>query len=1054
MLAKFFIDRPNFAWVIAIIILLAGALALHKLPVSAYPAVAPPQIAVSVSYPGASSQVVEEATVALIEQQLNGIEHLLYMESASELGRGTITLTFEAGTNLDVASVETQNRLKRTEPRMPIEVQRAGITVAKSARNYLMFVALISPDKSLDNVALGSYAASNVLDQLLRVPGVGEAVMFGTEYSMRVWLKTDKLYAYNLTPGEVKSAVNAQNAQLAMGELGQLPAVPGQQLNAVIVSKGKLATPAEFGNIVVRANPDGSTVRLKDVARVELGAEDYSVASRIDGQPSSAIAIRLTPTANALETAQAIKVKMAELSRSFPKGIGWVVPYDTSKFVQISIGEVVKTLLIALLLVFLVMYIFLGSLRATFIPAIVVPVALTGAMVGLYFFGYTINILTLFALVLAIGIVVDDAIVVVENVERIMAEEGLPPREATRKAMGQIFNAIIAISVVLSAVFVPMIFFGGSVGVIYRQFAVTLLLTMVFSVLMALTLTPALCATLLQNSPGHEAVPKTGWLGRFNRFFAHTTQRYQSGVGKVLRRTGRALAVYAAIVLAMGVMLFFLPTSFLPEEDQGYFFSVVQLPPGASTERTKQVLSQVEEFYLKQPEVEHVIGVVGFSFFGRGQNAAITFVTLKDWDLRPAADNSASSLVKRANMALSRIKQAMIFSINVPPIPELGAVGGFDFRLEDRAGLGREKLLEARNMMLGGAGKNPALQGVRPEGQEPAPQLSLNVNRAKAQALGIDMANFNDTVQSALGVAYINDFVRNGRVLRVQMQADATTRATIAQILRLPVRNKDGGMVPLAEFCTPRWIVGAPKLDRYNGLPSTKISGNPAPGSSTGEAMAAMEQTAASLPPGFGYEWSGISNEERVSGNQVIMLFSMSVIVVFLCLAALYESWSIPFAVMLVVPIGILGALSAVWGRDLMMDVFHFGDVRLSNDVYFKVGLIVIIGLAAKNAILIIEFARDFQDKGHDLIEATMEACRLRLRPILMTSIAFMFGVLPLAISSGAGANSRHALGTGVMGGMLAATAIAIFLIPVFFVVVRRIFPGKPLRHHKEDEHE
>ncbi|MGC2459022.1 MAG: efflux RND transporter permease subunit [Gallionellaceae bacterium] len=1041
MLAKFFIDRPIFAWVIALIILLSGGLALRSLPISAYPPVAPPQIAVTILYPGASAQVVEETTVTLIEQQLNGIEHLLYMESASEQGRGTITLTFEAGTDLDVASVETQNRIKRIEPRLPDDAQRAGITVAKSARNYLMFVALISPDKSYDSVALGSFAAVNVLDQILRIPGVGEAVLFGTEYSMRLWLNTDQLYAYNLTPGDVKKAVSAQNIQLAMGELGQLPAAPGQQLNAIIVTKSRLSTPEEFGNIIVRAKPDGSVIRVKDVARVELGAEDYSVAARLDGQPASAIAIRLTPTANALETAKAVKAKMEELSKQFPKGVSWVVPYDTSKFVQISIQEVAKTLLIALLLVFLVMYLFLGSLRATFIPTIVVPVALTGTMVGLYFLGFSINILTLFAMVLSIGIVVDDAIVVVENVERIMAEEGLAPREATRKAMGQIFNAIIAISVVLSAVFIPMAFFGGTVGVIYRQFAITLVLTMVFSVLMALTLTPALCATMLKNSPGHEVVPKTGFLGWFNRFFARTTLRYRSGVNGMLKRMGLSLAVYAGIVVAMGWLLLHLPTSFLPEEDQGYFFSVIQLPPGASTERTREVLSQVEQFYLKQPEVEHVIGVVGFSFFGRGQNAAITFVDLKDWDQRHGPDHSASALVKRANMALFGMKQAMVFSINVPPIPELGAVGGFDFRLQDRSGQGRDRLLDARNMVLGFASKDPAITGARPEGQEPAPQLTLDVNRLKAEALGIDIADLNDALQSALGVAYINDFMRSGRVLRVQMQADATTRASIDQILRLPVRNAKGGMVPLSEICTPRWTVGAPKLDRYNGLPAMKISGSPAPGRSTGEAMGAMEKIAAQLPPGFGFDWSGISNEERLSGNQAPLLFGLSVIAVFLCLAALYESWSIPFAVMLVVPVGVFGALSAVMLRGL------------PNDVYFKVGLIVIIGLAAKNAILIIQFARDLQDKGHDMVEATLEACRLRFRPILMTSIAFMFGVLPLAISTGAGANSRRALGTGVMGGMIAATVLAVFLIPVFFVVVRKIFPGHK-RRHEEDGNE
>jgi multidrug efflux pump len=1038
--AKFFIDRPIFAWVIALVILLSGALALRKLPVSAYPAVAPPAIAVTVSYPGASAQVVEDTAVTLIEQQLSGIEHLLYMESSSELGSATITLTFETGTDLDVASVDAQNRIKSTEARLPPEVQRAGITVRKSARNYLMFIALISPDHSLDNVALGSYASTNVLDQILRVPGVGDATLFGTQYSMRLWLNPDKLYSYNLTPADVSRAVSAQNTQLAMGELGQLPAAPGQQLDAVIVTKSRLSTPEEFGNIVVRANADGSMVRVKDVARVELGAEDYSVAARLDGQPASAIAVRLSPGANALETANAVKAKMAELARQFPKGISWVVPYDTSKFVEISIDEVVKTLLIAMVLVFLVMYLFLGNLRATFIPAIVVPVALTGATVGLYFFGFSINILTLFAMVLAIGIVVDDAIVVTENVERIMTEEGLSPRAATRKAMGQIFTAIIAISAVLSAVFVPMAFFGGSVGAIYRQFSVTLLLTMAFSVLMALTLTPALCATMLKQESKEEIEHQHGFFGWFARFFARTTHRYQSGVRGVLRRIGRSLAVYAAILVSMGWLLVHLPSGFLPSEDQGYFFSVIQLPPGATRERTLDVLSKVEQFYLKQPEVQHVIGVAGFSFFGRGQNAGIAFVRLKDWDERRGQAHSAEALVQRANMTLFPTKQAMVFSINVPPIPELAAVGGFDFRLQDRAGQGRDKLLEARNMVLGMASQDPAIAGARPEGQEPAPQLRLDVDRLKAQTLGIDMADLNDTLQSALGVDYINDFVRQGRVLRVQMQADAEARASIASILHLPVRNLKGGMVPLSEFCTAQWEVGAPKLDRYNGLPAMKISGSPAPGYSSGQAMEAMERIATKLPPGFGFEWSGTSHEERLSGNQAPLLFGLSVIAVFLCLAALYESWSIPFAVILVVPIGILGALLAVYLRGL------------PNDVYFKVGLIVIIGLATKNAILIIQFARDLQERGHDLVEATLEACRLRFRPILMTSIAFMFGVLPLAISSGAGANSRHALGTGVMGGMIAATVLAVFLVPVFFVAVRRYFPGKP-RQHEGDDH-
>ncbi|MDD5058611.1 MAG: efflux RND transporter permease subunit [Sideroxydans sp.] len=1040
MLPRFFIDRPIFAWVIALIILLSGVLALRNLPVASYPSVAPPALSITLNYPGASAQVVEETAVALVEQELNGIEHLLYMESSSEMGVGTITLTFEAGTNLDVASVETQNRVKRAEARLPDDVRRVGVTVAKSARNFLMILALTSPDKSRDNVALGSYAAANVLENIRRVPGVGEAMLFGTEYSMRLWLKPEKLHAYNLTPGDISKAVRAQNTQLATGELGQLPSAPGQQLNAVIVTKSRLSTPEEFGNVIVRANADGSSVRVKDVARVELGAQDYSIAARIDGEPASAIAIRLSPSANALDTAKAVKAKMAELAKYFPKGIDWIVPYDTSKFVEISISEVVKTLAEAMVLVFLVIWLFLGNLRATFIPAIVVPVALVGGLVGLYAFGYSINTLTLFAMVLAVGIVVDDAIVVVENVERIMTEEGLPPREATRKAMGQIFGAIIAITLVLCAVFVPMTFFGGAVGAIYRQFAVTLILTILFSVLMALTLTPALCAALLQNSPGHEMVPTGGLLGWFNRFFNRTTKRYESGVSGVLKNLGRYLFLYAGLLVALGWLFINLPSSFLPEEDQGYFVNVIQLPPGATRERSQEVLTQVEQYYLQQPEVSHVIGILGFSFFGRGQNSAMAFVRLKDWDERPGKDSSASAMVKRAFMALSRIKQAFVFPINVPPIPELAAVGGFDFRLQDRSGQGREKLMEARNMALGIAGKNPALVGVRPEGQEPGPQLQIDIDRLKAQTLGVSIADLNETLQSALGVAYINDFVREGRILRVQMQAEAENRTTPQQIMRLPVRNAQGGMVALSEIASAHWIVSLPKLDRYNGLPSMKISGSAAPGRSSGEALAAMEDVATKLPPGFGFEWSGTSNEERLSGNQAPFLFGLSVVAVFLCLAALYESWSIPVAVILVVPIGIFGALLAV-------------DLRgLSNDVYFKVGLIVIIGLAAKNAILIIQFALDLQKKGHELFEATLEACRLRFRPILMTSIAFVLGVLPLAISSGAGANGRHAIGTGVMGGMIAATVLAIFLIPVFFVVIRRLFPGKAPRQ-EDDEH-
>ncbi len=1032
MLAKFFIDRPVFAWVIAIAIVLGGSLALRKLPVSQYPSVAPPSIAFNITYPGASAQVIEDTVTALIEQEMNGIEHLLYMEAASELGVGTLTLTFEPGTNIDTASVEAQNRYKRIEARLPEDVRRMGVPVTKPQRNYLMFISLYSPDKSLTNVALGSYAAANVLDQIRRVKGVGEAIMFGTEYSMRIWLKPEKLQGYHLAPGDVMAALRAQNVQLATGEIGQAPASAGQQFTAVIVTRGRLQTPEEFGDVIVRAQPDGSTVKVKDVARVELGAENYNIFARMDSQPTAAIAVRVAPDGNALEVAKAVKARMAELEKYFPKGIAWEVPYDTSRFVDISISEVVYTLAEAMLLVFLVMYLFLENFRATLIPAVVVPVSLMGALMGLYVLGYSVNVLTLFAMVLAIGIVVDDAIVVVENVERIMTEEGLSPRDATVKAMGQIFAAIIGITLVLCAVFVPMAFFGGSVGAIYRQFAVTLVLTMMFSAIMALTLTPAMCATVLKHTPGKEVMPSTGFFGWFNRFFGRTTTGYRNGVARVLGRPGRWLMVYLAIVVAMVMLFTRLPGSFLPEEDQGYFISMIQLPAGATQERTLEVVQQVEDFYLKQPEVHHVIGVVGFSFFGRGQNAALTFVRLKDWDERKGKDGAVGSIIRRANMAFFAIKQAMIFAVNVPPIPELGAVGGFDFRLQDRSGQGREKLMEARNMALGMASKHPALAGVRPEGQEPGPQLMLDIDRAKARALSIDIGQLHETLQSVLGVAYVNDFVRQGRILRVQMQAEAGLRSSPEEILRLPVRNTRGEMIPRSEVAQPRWIVGLPKLDRYNGNPSMKLSGSPAPGRSTGDAMAAMEEIAAQLPPGFGFEWSGSSYEERLSGAQAPFLYALSLIVVFLALAALYESWSIPFAVILVVPLGILGAVLAVTLRGL------------PNDVFFKVGLIATIGLSSKNAILIIEFARKLHEEGMDLVEATLEACRLRFRPILMTSLAFILGVLPLAISTGAGAQSRHAIGTGVMGGMIGATVLAVFLVPVFFVVVRRIFPVTP----------
>lgn len=1040
MFAKFFIDRPIFAWVIAILIVFAGILALRALPVSQYPSVAPPTLDVSITYPGASAQVVEQSAVQLIEQEMNGIENLLYMDSSSQVGSGQVSLTFKPGTDIQFASVEAQNRIKRVEARLPDDVRRLGVTVTRAGRNFIMVVALASKDGSLNAIDLGSYATASVLEPLLRIQGVGEVLLFGTEYSMRIWLKPDRLEAYALSPAEVGRAVRAQNTLLPLGEVGQLPAAPGQEINAVLGSRGRLATPEEFGEIIVRANPDGSSVRLKDIARIELGAQDYSRTARLNGQPIAGMAIRIAPGANALATAQGVRAKMQELSRYFPQGMEWVVPYDTTRFIELSIREVIKTLLEAAVLVVLVMFLFLGNWRTTLIPAIVVPVSLMGGLLGLYVFGFSINVLTLFAMVLAIGTVVDDAIVVVENVERNMRTLNLSPREATRVAMEEITGAIIAISLVLLAVFVPMAFFGGSTGAIYRQFAVTLVVTMAFSVLLALSLTPALCASLLKHSPEKQ---ERGLQGRFNRFFDAVTARYVGGVNYAVRRLLRSLVIFAVIVAIAGWTYMKLPGSFLPEEDQGYIVTAIQLPPAATRERTQAVLESVEQYFLKQPQVDKVVGVLGFSFFGRGQNMALAFVRLKDWDERPGKDNSAQALIKRANMEFFRMKQAMLFAINPPPIPELASAGGFDFRLQDRGGVGREKLIEARNQVLGMAMGDKRLAAVRPEGQEPAPQLFLDIDRDKAETLGISAADLNETLQSLFGVSYINDFVRQGRVLRVQMQAEDMTRRSEADLLRIAVRNNAGRMVRLSEFTRVKWVAGATKLDRYNGLAAMKISGATAPGVSSGEALAAMEDIAKKLPPGIGFEWSGISSEEKISGEQAPLLFGISLLVVFLVLAALYESWSIPFAVMLAVPLGVFGALVAVELRGL------------PNDVYFKVGLIAIIGLAAKNAILIVEFARHLEDQGRERLDAVLEACRLRLRPILMTSITFIAGVFPLAISTGAGAESRHAIGTGVIGGMIAATVFAIFLVPVFFMAVRRIFPGEVRKPtHEEMQHE
>jgi multidrug efflux pump len=1040
-MAKFFIDRPVFAWVVALFILLAGALSITKLPVAQYPTIAPPSIVVTAVYPGATAQTLDESVTSLIEQEMNGADGLQYMESQSEAnGQAQITVTFLPGTNPDLAAVDVQNRLKRVESRLPQAVTQQGVQVSKARSNFLLFTTLSSTDGRLDPVALGDYLSRNVLNEIKRVPGVGSATLFGTERAMRIWIDPARLIGLKLAPADVTAAIRNQNAQVASGTLGDLPSPASQRISAPIVVTGQLATPEEFGNIVLRANPNGSTVRLRDVARIEIGGQAYATSARLNGKPTAAVGVLLSPTANALQTAKAVRAKMDELSKYFPAGVKYDIPYDTSLFVQISIEEVVKTLLEAVVLVFLVMYVFLQNIRYTLIPTIVVPVALMGTFGAMAAFGFSINVLTMFGMVLAIGILVDDAIVVVENVERIMSEEGLSPREATRKAMGQITGAIIGITLVLVAVFIPMAFFGGSVGAIYRQFSLSMVSSMLFSALMALSLTPALCATLLKPVEAGHHHEKKGLFGWFNRGFYRTANRYQGMVGKMLGKTGRYMVIYGVIIACVALLYARLPSSFLPIEDQGYLITNVQLPPGASINRTREVIEQVEQYYLKQPSIARTVAVTGFSFSGSGQNAGLVFTPLKDWSERGPGE-SATEIAGKAFGALSQIRDAIIFPVNPPPIRELGNATGFTFRLQDRGGLGHEALLAARNQLLGMAAKSPVLKGVRPEGLEDAPQLQLNIDRDKANALGVTFADVNSVLSTSLGSSYVNDFPNQGRQQRVIVQADAPQRLQPEDLLQLHVRSAQGTMVPFSSFASSRWVTGPVQLARYNGYPAIKISGDAAPGRSTGEAMAEMENLASQLPAGFGYEWTGGSFEEKTSGSQAPALFALSLIAVFLVLAALYESTSIPLSVLLVVPLGVLGALLGATLRGM------------PNDVYFKVGLIAIIGLSAKNAILIIEFAKDLQAQGKGLIDATLEAVHLRFRPIIMTSLAFILGVLPLVIASGAGSASQRAIGTGVMGGMITATVLAVFLVPVFFVVVRRIFKGSERQRRFYAEH-
>ncbi|EMM8459386.1 efflux RND transporter permease subunit [Citrobacter freundii] len=1032
-MANFFIRRPIFAWVLAIILMMAGALAIIQLPVAQYPTIAPPAVAISATYPGADAQTVQDTVTQVIEQNMNGIDNLMYMSSTSDsAGSVTITLTFQSGTDPDIAQVQVQNKLQLATPLLPQEVQQQGISVEKSSSSFLMVAGFVSDNPQTTQDDISDYVASNVKDSISRLNGVGDVQLFGAQYAMRIWLDANLLNKYQLTPVDVINQLKVQNDQIAAGQLGGTPALPNQQLNASIIAQTRLKDPEEFGKVTLRVNSDGSVVHLKDVARIELGGENYNVVARINGKPASGLGIKLATGANALDTANAIKAKLVELQPFFPQGMKVVYPYDTTPFVTISIHEVVKTLFEANVLVFLVMYLFLQNIRATLIPTIAVPVVLLGTFAVLAAFGYSINTLTMFGMVLAIGLLVDDAIVVVENVERVMMEDNLPPKEATEKSMSQIQGALVGIAMVLSAVFIPMAFFGGSTGAIYRQFSITIVSAMALSVLVALILTPALCATLLKPVSAEHHEKKSGFFGWFNAKFDHSVNHYTNSVSGIVRKTGRYLVVYLIIVIGMAVLFMRLPTSFLPEEDQGVFMTMIQLPAGATQERTQKVLDQVTQYYLtnEKANVESVFTVNGFSFSGQGQNSGLAFVSLKPWDERSGEENSVEAVIARATRAFSQIRDGLVFPFNMPAIVELGTATGFDFELIDQGGLGHTALTQARNQLLGMVAKHPdLLVRVRPNGLEDTPQFKLDVDQEKAQALGVSLSDINETISASLGGYYVNDFIDRGRVKKVYVQGDAKYRMLPADINNLYIRSSNGEMVPFSAFSASHWIYGSPRLERYNGMPSMEILGEAAPGRSTGEAMALMESLAEKLPNGIGHDWTGMSYQERLSGNQAPALYAISLIVVFLCLAALYESWSIPFSVMLVVPLGVVGALLAASLRGM------------NNDVYFQVGLLTTIGLSAKNAILIVEFAKDLMDKeGKGLIEATLEASRMRLRPILMTSLAFILGVMPLVISHGAGSGAQNAVGTGVMGGMLTATLLAIFFVPVFFVVVRRRF--------------
>ncbi|MDO4904496.1 MAG: efflux RND transporter permease subunit [Lautropia sp.] len=1039
-MAQFFIHRPIFAWVVALFLMVVGAVSITQLPISQYPNVAPPTIQLRVTYPGASAQTLEDSVLSIIEREMNGSPGLMYMEATAQAnGTGTLTLTFENGTDEDIAQVDVQNRLSRATPRLPSAVTQQGIDVDKARSNFLSIIMLSSSDPAITPATLGDYAARNIVPEIQRVAGVGQAQLFGAELAMRIWMDPAKLESFNLSSSDVVSAIQGQNVQISGGAIGELPNVEGQAITATVVAKGQLDSAEAFGDIVLRANADGSTVRLKDVARIELGRQNYATSARLDGQDAVAIGVQLTSSGNAMATASAVHAKMEELAKFFPESVQWQVPYDTSGFVEISIEQVVTTLLEAIVLVFLVMFLFLQNIRYTLIPTIVVPVTLLATFGVLLGLGMSINVLAMFAMVLVIGIVVDDAIIVVENVERIMNEEGLSPKDATIKAMKQISGAIVGVTVVLVSVFVPLAFFGGSVGNIYRQFSVVMATSISFSAFMALSLTPALCATMLKPIPAGHGHAKTGFFGWFNRSFSSAARSYEGSMARVVRHAGRFMLLYLVIIGVLGYFFTKLPTGFLPNEDQGYIVVNVQLPAGASQERTKAVIEQAEAFMKQQPEVDHMVSILGFSFSGNGQNAALMFATLKPWDQRKGPDQSADALAGRTLMALGSIRDAFIFPLSPPAIPELGNSTGVAFRLQDRGSKGHEALLNARNMFMGMAMQSPILTGVRPDGLEDAPQLQLEIDRDKANALGVSFASISSTIATALGSSYVNDFPNDGRLQRVIVQADAPARMQPEDLLKLSVLNSSGKAVPFSSFASTKWVVGPMQTVRYNGYPTMKIEASAAPGYSTGQAMAEMERLAAQLPEGFGFEWTGTSYEERLSGDQMYILFAFSLLAVFLCLAALYESWTIPLSVIMVVPLGLLGVvLASMWGGQI-------------NDVYFKIGMITIIGLSAKNAILIIEFAKDlYHDEGRSLVASALQAAHLRFRPILMTSMAFTLGVIPLAIATGASSASQRAIGIGVTGGMISATVLAVLFVPLFFVVVmaffRRFGQGKPAK--------